>query len=71
LKGCGFQPYRKSRKINLGFSRCGLLPTKKRVFPQHVKPRLILHDFTVRLEAAPFQNIGGWPDLEPSSMLTQ
>jgi len=25
----------------------------------------------VRLEAAPLQNRGGWPDLEPSSMLTQ
>jgi hypothetical protein len=28
LKGCGFQPHRKScKKINLGFSREGMVPT--------------------------------------------
>jgi hypothetical protein len=25
LKGCGFQPHRKSCKINPGFSRCGMV----------------------------------------------
>jgi hypothetical protein len=38
LKGCGFQPHRKSRKINPGFSRCGIVPTWMRVFPQPVQP---------------------------------
>src|SRR5271156_2897724 len=31
LKGCGFQPHRKTRKINLGFSRCGYMQRAPRV----------------------------------------
>jgi hypothetical protein len=32
LKGCGFQPHRKSCKINPGFSRCGMVPTYRDEF---------------------------------------